>query len=180
MSGFSIISTVGGNGGYDKRQAYVQVKDPRGFVIEITDENFIEICKNFCVNKGVLDGEYVYAFDDKYASLCLVNVLDKVCGEYKQNTIEYYFLVIFLIKIKFSVIIYKKKNIVFPDIADFDDLYTKSLEEFSIKEKPDNLLALYSYIKNAKMTYRVSISDKLVGFRLRSLNRFVYKINKLI
>ena len=75
---------------------------------------------------------------------------------------------------------YKKKNIVFPDISDFDDLYTKSLEEFSIKEKVDNLLALYSYIKNAKMTYRVPISDKLVGFRLRSLNRFVYKINKLI
>ena len=74
----------------------------------------------------------------------------------------------------------KKKNIVFPDISDFDDLYTKSLEEFSIKEKPDSLLTLYSYIKNAKMTYRVPISDKFVGFRLRSLNRFVYKINELI
>ena len=61
----------------------------------------------------------------------------------------------------------------FPDISDFDDLYTKSLEEFSIEEKLDNLLALYSYIKNAKMTYRVPISDKLVGFRLISLNRFV-------
>ena len=74
----------------------------------------------------------------------------------------------------------KKKNIVFPDISDFDDLYTKSLEEFSIKEKPDTMLTLYSYIKNAKMTYRVPMSDKLIGFRLRSLNRFVYKINKLI
>ena len=41
----------------------------------------------------------------------------------------------------------KKKNIVFPDISDFDDLYTKSLEDFSIKEKPDSLLSLYSYIK---------------------------------
>ena len=75
---------------------------------------------------------------------------------------------------------HKKKNIVFPDISDFSDLYTKSLEEFSIKEKPDSMLVLYSYIKNTKMTYRVPISDKLVGFRLRSLNRFVYKINKLI
>ena len=74
----------------------------------------------------------------------------------------------------------KKKNIVFPDISDFDDFYTKSLEEFSIKEKPDSMLTLYSYIKNTKMTYRVPISDTLVGFRLRSLNRFVYKINKLI
>ena len=74
----------------------------------------------------------------------------------------------------------KKKNIVFPDIFDFNDLYTKSLEEFSIKEKPDNMLTLYSYIKNTKMTYRVPISNKLVGFRLRSVNRFVYKINKLM
>ena len=74
----------------------------------------------------------------------------------------------------------KKKNIVFPDISDFDEFYTKSLEEFSIKEKLDSLLALYSYIKNTKMTYRVPISNKLVGFRLRSLNRFVYKINELI
>ena len=74
----------------------------------------------------------------------------------------------------------KKKNIMLPDISDFDDLYTKSLEEFSIEEKLDNLLVLYSYIKNAKMTYRVPISDKLVGFRLRSLNRFVYSINNFI
>ena len=88
---------------------------------------------------------------------------------------------VFLIKTNFSVIIiYNKKNVVFPNISDFDDLYTKSLEEFSIEEKPDNLLSLYSYIKNAKMTYRVPISNKLIGFRLRSLNRFVYKINKLI
>ena len=71
----------------------------------------------------------------------------------------------------------KKKNIVFPDISDFNDLYTKSLEEFSIKEKTDSMLTLYSYIKNTKMTYRVPISNKLVGFRLRSVNRFVYKIN---
>ena len=74
----------------------------------------------------------------------------------------------------------KKKNIVFPDISDFDDLYTKSLEEFSIKEKPDTMLTLYSYIKNAKMTYRVTMSDKLIGFRLRSLNRFIYTINNFI
>ena len=74
----------------------------------------------------------------------------------------------------------KKKNIVFPDISDFNDFYAKSLEEFSIKEKPDSMLTLYSYIKNTKMTYRVPISNKLVGFRLRSINRFVYKINKLI
>ena len=30
------------------------------------------------------------------------------------------------------------------------------------------------------MTYRVPRGNKLIGFRLRSLNRFAYKINKLI
>ena len=60
----------------------------------------------------------------------------------------------------------------FSDISDFYDLYTKSLEEFGIKEKPDTMLTLYSYIKNAKMTYRVPISNKLIGFRLRLLNRY--------
>ena len=68
----------------------------------------------------------------------------------------------------------------FSDISYFDDFYTKLLEEFSIKEKLDSLLALYSYIKNAKITYRVPISDKFIGFRLRSLNRFVYTINNFI
>ena len=77
--------------------------------------------------------------------------------------------------------LYIRKNVVFLDISNFDDLYTKSLKEFSIKEKLDSLLKLYSYIKkNAKMTYRVPMSNKLIDFRLRSLNRFVYKINKLI
>ena len=74
----------------------------------------------------------------------------------------------------------KNKNIVFTYMSDFDELHTKSLEEFSIKEKSDSMLTLYSYIKNAKMTYRIPISNKLVGFRLRSVSRFVYKINKLI
>ena len=49
----------------------------------------------------------------------------------------------------FAIIIYKK-NVVFLDISYFDDLYTKSLEEFSIKEKLDSLLKLYSYIKKCE------------------------------
>ena len=41
----------------------------------------------------------------------------------------------------------KNKNIVFTYMSDFDELHTKSLEEFSIKEKPYSLLILCSYIK---------------------------------
>ena len=58
----------------------------------------------------------------------------------------------------------------FSDISYFDDFYTKSLEEFSIKEKLDSMLIIIFFIKNMKMTYRVPTSNKLVGFRFRSLN----------
>ena len=56
----------------------------------------------------------------------------------------------------------------FSDIFYFDDFYTKSLEEFSIKEKLDIMLTIIFFIKNTKMMYRVPTSNKLVGFRLRS------------
>lgn len=72
-----------------------------------------------------------------------------------------------------------KKNVIFPCLDDFKDLYGKSLEEFEIQIETDNWTKLYSHFKNTKITYRVPISNKLVGFRFRSLNRFVYNINKL-
>ena len=68
-----------------------------------------------------------------------------------------------------------KKNIIFPDLIDFKDLYEKSLEEFNIQDKSIDLKRLYSYMKNAKMTYRVPVNESLIGFRLRSVNRFVYQ-----
>ena len=44
----------------------------------------------------------------------------------------------------------KSKKVVFPDVNDFVDLYTKSLEEFNIYEKSFNWTKLYSYFKNTK------------------------------
>ena len=38
----------------------------------------------------------------------------------------------------------------FSDISYFDDFYTKSLEEFSIKEKLDSMLTIIFFIKNTK------------------------------
>lgn len=68
-----------------------------------------------------------------------------------------------------------KKNIIFPDLTDFKDLYEKSLEEFDIQDKSIDMKRLYSYMKNVKMTYRVPVNENLIGFRLRSVNRFVYQ-----
>ena len=141
---------------------------------ELLENNITKRCNIYNINIIKVKPEYS-SFVGNFIFRQVSNMPDMVLASIEIGRRGYEFSSQYIDKTK-----HKKKNIVLPDISDFDDLYTKSLEEFSIKEKTDNLPALYSYIKNAKMTYRVPISDKLVGFRLRSLNRFVYKINKLI
>ena len=141
---------------------------------ELLENNITKRCNIYNINIIKVKPEYS-SFVGNFIFRQVSNMPDMVLASIEIGRRGYEFNSQYIDKTK-----NKKKNIVFPNISDFDDLYTKSLEEFSIKEKYDNMVTLYSYIKNAKMTYRVPISGKLVGFRLRSLNRFVYKINKLI
>lgn len=53
----------------------------------------------------------------------------------------------------------KKKNIILPDVNDFNDRYIKSLEEFNIPGEIKELVKIYNYLKNAKSRYRVSLDD---------------------
>ena len=138
---------------------------------DLLEMNIIKRCNIYNINVIKVKPEYS-SFIGNFLFRQVTNMPDMVLASIEIGRRGYEYSSQYIDKIK-----NKKKNIVFPDISDFDDLYTKSLEEFSIKEKPDSLLALYSYIKNAKMTYRVPISEKFVGFRLRSINRFVYTIN---
>ena len=141
---------------------------------DLLEMNILKRCNIYNINVIKVKPEYS-SFIGNFLFRQVTNMPDMVLASIEIGRRGYEYSSQYIEKTK-----NKKKNIVFPDISDFDDLYTKSLEEFSIKEKPDSLLALYSYIKNAKMTYRVPISEKFVGFRLRSINRFVYTINKLI
>ena len=53
----------------------------------------------------------------------------------------------------------KKKNIILPDVNDFNDRYVKSLEEFNIPVEIKDLVKIYYFLKNAKSRYRVSLDD---------------------
>ena len=53
----------------------------------------------------------------------------------------------------------KKKNIILPDVNDFNDRYIKSLEEFNITGEIKDLVKIYYFLKNAKSRYRVSLDD---------------------
>ena len=53
----------------------------------------------------------------------------------------------------------KKKNIILPDVNDFNDRYIKSLEEFNIPVEIKDLVKIYNFLKNAKRRYRVSLDE---------------------
>ena len=52
---------------------------------------------------------------------------------------------------------YKKKNIILPDVNDFNDRYIKSLEEFNIPGEVKNLVKIYYFLKKSKHRYRLSL-----------------------
>ena len=54
---------------------------------------------------------------------------------------------------------YKKKNIILPDVNDFNDRYIKSLEEFNIPGEIKDLVGVYNFLKNTKSRYRVSLDE---------------------
>ena len=56
-------------------------------------------------------------------------------------------------------------NIIRPNISDFKDLVSKSLEEFGIKEKFESLVDLYYVFKNSKLKYRVPLDESLKFYR---------------
>lgn len=63
-SGFVLNRHAGGGKyGWDKRQSYCRVLDPRGFEIEITIDNLMYILEFTDCSKKSLDGEFVYAWD---------------------------------------------------------------------------------------------------------------------
>ena len=53
----------------------------------------------------------------------------------------------------------KRKNIILPDVNDFNNRYIKSLEEFNIPVEIKDLVKIYYFLKNAKRRYRVSLDE---------------------
>ena len=53
----------------------------------------------------------------------------------------------------------KRKNIILPDVDDFNDRYIKSLEEFNVPGEVKDLVGVYNFLKNTKSRYRVSLDE---------------------
>ena len=53
----------------------------------------------------------------------------------------------------------KRKNIILPDVNDFNDRYIKSLEEFNIPGEIKDLVKIYNFLKKSKHRYRLSLDE---------------------
>ena len=53
----------------------------------------------------------------------------------------------------------KRKNIILPDVDDFNDRYIKSLEEFNIPGEIKDLVGIYNFLKKSKSRYRLSLDE---------------------
>lgn len=84
IEGFVLNKQVGGHkSGWNFRQSYSRVYDPRGFEFEITMENLLFILQERDCYKGKgLEGEFVYAWSGKDLVL-----LPTSCDDYKESKI---------------------------------------------------------------------------------------------
>jgi len=84
-SGFVLNKRVGGySSGWDHRQTYARIYDPRGFEFEITMDNLLWILQECDCTKGKgLEGEFVYSWEGKNL------VLVPVSSEDYQKSLEY-------------------------------------------------------------------------------------------
>lgn len=85
-SGFVLNKKAGGERwGWNPRQSYIRVFDPRGWEIEITPENLMYILENTNSYKGKgLEGEFVYSWQGK--DLVLLPVEDPDYEKYKAHS----------------------------------------------------------------------------------------------
>ena len=78
MEGFVLNRKAGGDSwGWNPRQTYVRVYDPRGFEIEITVPNLLYILETCNSNKGkAIEGSFVYGWDGADLILLSTNAID--------------------------------------------------------------------------------------------------------
>ena len=91
ISGFVLNKKAGGyDTGWNHRQTYTRVYDPRGFEFEITVENLLYILENCNSIKGKgLEGEFIYSFDGKDLLLLPVDSPDyKELSEFNELLFE--------------------------------------------------------------------------------------------
>ena len=133
-TGFVLNKKVGDySSGWDHRQAYCRVYDPRNFEFEITIENLLYILENANSIKGKgLEGEFIYGWDGKDLVLMPVESPD-----YKQIT-------------EYNKIVHNNESIKAKDLIIGATYLTKNNEERIYMGKFDYYSYGYKWLENGE------------------------------
>ncbi|MDE7425733.1 MAG: hypothetical protein K2N51_18900 [Lachnospiraceae bacterium] len=171
-SGFVLNKKVGDySSGWDHRQAYCRVYDPRNFEFEITIENLLYILENANSIKGKgLEGEFVYGWDGKDLVLMPVESPDY------QRIVEYNRVVHNKESIKARDLIigatYLSKN-------NDEQIYMGKFEHYDYGGSEDGKMFWFAYkyhdydYVNGEMVYRKEFEWRFVAYKNLSGNKFI-------
>lgn len=171
-SGFVLNKKVGDySSGWDHRQAYCRVYDPRNFEFEITIENLLYILENANSIKGKgLEGEFVYGWDGKDLVLMPVDSPDY------QRIVEY------------NRVVHNKESIKARDLIigatylskDNDEkIYMGKFEHYGYSGSEDGKMFWFAYkyhdydYVNGEMVYRKEFEWRFVAYKNLSGNKFI-------
>lgn len=193
IEGFKVLFNVGGcKSGWNVRQSYFRVQDPRGFEFEILADNFVNILQNAVINKGVISGKYVYVWrstqlmllsetDKRYEAGVSynenINSGDKVTkdniqigqGYYLRDYDEAYYIG------KFKWYGYQEKKNENNDPINISEHYSTSMYTFIAKSKYEwehakYIIVGYKDIKNIKYSIGKSVSQKVIDKAIEAFN----------
>lgn len=149
-SGFVLNKKVGGdsNDGWNHRQTYTRVYDPRGFEFEITIPNLLYILQNTNSIKGKgLEGDFVYGWDGE--SLLLIPTSSP---DYIEIT-------------KYSSLIKKKELIYGKDLITGGTYITKSNETVVFLGRFNYFKSWSGLDEGQKFFFKNIVSNRYVTFR---------------
>lgn len=173
LSGFVLNKKAGGySSGWNYRQTYIRVYDPRGFEFEITVANLLYILENTNSIKGKgLEGEFIYGWDGKDLLL-----IPTASPDYKDIA-------------EFNDLIHQNQNIKASDLKVGSSYLTKSNEkliymgkfnEYGYKGtlKDGKPFFFYNETYSRFETMR-TVSKKFISVVEDSVSNFAYIFDKL-
>lgn len=175
-SGFVLNKKAGGySTGWNHRQTYVRVYDPRGFEFEIDITNLLYILENTNSIKGKgLEGEFIYGWDGKELVLMPTDSPDYVeISNY--NKIVHSNFKLKGKDLKLGATYLTKDNEEWIYLGRFDKWET----DYNNKYKDENGYTIYPYVTKGKayfFKYCSSYSDRIKP--IKSLNKFIGVISE--
>jgi hypothetical protein len=177
LTGFKIVDVVSR---YSTSNKWYRILDPRGFELEISADNLLNICINSKVNNGLIEDECVWGKNnsaeliltssEQYKTYCELKEsgpVDLVVGEfYKDSKTN----VLYMYLGEYTKLIFNKNTCAFRNNED-DLLIVSKLES---KQKLKMFVKVFEFYKHSKRYDFVSVSKSVSDRFVKTPESFVF------